>query len=151
MLSGCMQRPEHLPAWRLSALDAVFASGLALRGAEKEERASHYEQHPRPHLVLLNTKGAAVWRDRPSHACTGLSVHVPQSSPNHMLCMLILFLHAQVRRVFSDIYRKNTWGGEGGGSGGGSTMEKTATIRSALPALIAKYNISSILDSPCGG
>ncbi len=56
----------------------------------------------------------------------------------------------QVRKKFQDIYHSLAWTGEGGGSGPGSTLEKTATLRALLPKLIAKYNITSMLDAPCG-
>jgi hypothetical protein len=39
-------------------------------------------------------------------------------------------------------------GGEG--SGPGSSLALTTRIRAALPALIKKYNINSMLDSSCG-
>lgn len=45
---------------------------------------------------------------------------------------------------------KKTWGAEGGGSGPCSSLDQTAIIRSTLPALIRRYNITSLLDSSCG-
>ena len=45
---------------------------------------------------------------------------------------------------------KKIWGKGGGGSGDGSAVPYTATIRAALPALITKYKIRSMLDSSCG-
>jgi hypothetical protein len=35
-------------------------------------------------------------------------------------------------------------------SGPGSTLEQTRNVRSVLPEVIKKYNITSILDAPCG-
>jgi len=45
---------------------------------------------------------------------------------------------------------KKEWTSAGGGSGSGSTLPQTATLRAALPKLVQKYNINSMLDSSCG-
>eukprot|EP00775_Hariotina_reticulata_P009452 gene9452-9618_t len=61
------------------------------------------------------------------------------------------FLSTNVYRdAFSNIYEKRLWKADGGGSGWGSNWKTTKNIRRQLPALIAKYNISSMLDSSCG-
>eukprot|EP00775_Hariotina_reticulata_P009451 gene9451-9617_t len=61
------------------------------------------------------------------------------------------FLATTVHRdAFNRIYHHKVWGSEGGGSGLGSTLNYTMNIRQQLPKLIAKYNISSMLDSSCG-
>lgn len=52
--------------------------------------------------------------------------------------------------VFRDIYQNNTWGDEQSASGKGSNLEQTETIREVLPALLAQFEIRSILDLPCG-
>jgi SAM-dependent methyltransferase len=53
--------------------------------------------------------------------------------------------------VFTRIYQTRHWGGAAQpASGPGSTLEATAAIRAALPELLQKYEIKSILDIPCG-
>lgn len=54
------------------------------------------------------------------------------------------------KAVFSDIACHNSWDGTESISGPGSTMAATAFLRAALPTLLEKYRIASILDIPCG-
>lgn len=51
---------------------------------------------------------------------------------------------------FSTIYRKRLWTSKESISGTGSTIKNTSELREKLPFLINKYNIKSIVDSPCG-
>jgi hypothetical protein len=53
-------------------------------------------------------------------------------------------------QIFSQYYEKNYWGNPESRSGEGSSMNYTQNIRKALPALVEKYNIHTILDTPCG-
>ena len=58
---------------------------------------------------------------------------------------------SQMERVFTKIYKENTWCAMPETvSGNGSTIGKTNNIRKALPELFSEYNIKSILDLPCG-
>lgn len=52
--------------------------------------------------------------------------------------------------VFTHIFEDNAWKSEQSRSGQGSTLEATAAIRRALPAVIEAYGITSVLDIPCG-
>ena len=52
--------------------------------------------------------------------------------------------------VFADIHSKRIWEHSGTRSGDGSTLEATETLRRRLPEIIDKYEITSILDIPCG-
>ena len=52
--------------------------------------------------------------------------------------------------VFTDIFRKNKWGGEGSVSGTGSDFDQTRVILKALPGVFKAYNVTSVLDIPCG-
>ena len=54
------------------------------------------------------------------------------------------------RKAFREIYLRNTWGDPDTVSGPGSNLKQTEELRRALPALLAKYNIQSILDVACG-
>lgn len=54
-----------------------------------------------------------------------------------------------MQTIFNDIYENDKWGGADK-SGNGSTLEATEVIREQLPLLFDKYNISSMLDIPCG-
>jgi hypothetical protein len=53
-------------------------------------------------------------------------------------------------RLFTRIYRSNHWGDPASVSGGGSNLEQTATLRAALPEILIKLHVQSLLDAPCG-
>lgn len=53
-------------------------------------------------------------------------------------------------QIFSEYYEKNYWGNKESRSGEGSSLAYTENIRKALPLLVEKYNINTILDTPCG-
>jgi hypothetical protein len=52
--------------------------------------------------------------------------------------------------IFSKIYANNYWDGDSSISGPGSSLESTQAVREALPNLLAKLGVRSILDIPCG-
>lgn len=54
------------------------------------------------------------------------------------------------QNIFTHIYQNNKWGGKQSISGPGSDVDQTQIIIKELPILFKKYNISSILDAPCG-
>lgn len=54
------------------------------------------------------------------------------------------------RDAFQRVYDTKAWGLAGGGSGTGSDPNKTRVVQEALPEIIARYNITSMLDSSCG-
>jgi hypothetical protein len=51
---------------------------------------------------------------------------------------------------FERIERTNLWGAETSVSGLGSEDPATAAIREALPALLQRFGVRSLLDAPCG-
>jgi len=53
-------------------------------------------------------------------------------------------------RIFRRIFDLNLWGNCDSASGEGSNLERTAAVRSALPALLARHGVRSMLDAPCG-
>lgn len=53
-------------------------------------------------------------------------------------------------QIFSQIYRTNAWQGTVSVSGPSSSLERTATLREALPKIVAKYRFKTFLDAPCG-
>jgi len=53
-------------------------------------------------------------------------------------------------RRFTEIYRGNLWGGTESVSGPGSSLDYTANLRNALPALFDALSIASVFDAPCG-
>jgi hypothetical protein len=55
-----------------------------------------------------------------------------------------------VAAVFTEHYQRNGWGVEESRSGIGSTIGNTEAVRTEIPNLIAKYQIRSLLDIPCG-
>jgi SAM-dependent methyltransferase len=54
------------------------------------------------------------------------------------------------KRVFGQIADENGWNGTESISGPGSTMQSTAHLRAALPNLLGKYEVRTLLDIPCG-
>ena len=52
--------------------------------------------------------------------------------------------------IFTLIYAKNIWGSAESRSGAGSTLDETLSLRHNLPALLRQYQITSLLDIPCG-
>lgn len=52
--------------------------------------------------------------------------------------------------VFTDVYETRLWDASESASGGGSTLKTTASIREALPEVLASLGVRSLLDAPCG-
>lgn len=63
---------------------------------------------------------------------------------------LLQYPFMEPKTVFNDIYNKNIWDNRETVSGDSSTKAQTRSIRRALPLLIKKYKIKSVLDIPCG-
>src|SRR6266446_2969208 len=61
-----------------------------------------------------------------------------------------MLLQGDLAERFTLIYKKGVWVDDESRSGGGSNLYATAKIRKAIPVLIDKYRIRSILDIPCG-
>jgi hypothetical protein len=53
-------------------------------------------------------------------------------------------------QIFTDIFRRNAWGGRDSVSGTGSDLAQTRRIVTALPGLLAQLRVRSLLDLPCG-
>jgi hypothetical protein len=51
---------------------------------------------------------------------------------------------------FESIYAQRFWSSEESISGTGSTENFTQNLRSWLPEIVARHNITSIVDAPCG-
>lgn len=52
--------------------------------------------------------------------------------------------------AFRHAYEANLWTGPESRSGPGSSLDQTAALRAALPALLAGLGVHSLLDLPCG-
>lgn len=52
--------------------------------------------------------------------------------------------------TFTRIYKKNAWGGVDSVSGRGSDHDQTVMVKEIIRHVIQKFNITSILDIPCG-
>ena len=52
--------------------------------------------------------------------------------------------------VFREIYTRNAWRGQDSVSGTGSDSHQTRVVASELPLLLNAFNISTMLDIPCG-
>lgn len=59
-------------------------------------------------------------------------------------------LRESPEQIFTYIYENNAWEGAESASGYGSDLVNTANIRAALPGILEKFQITSLLDSPCG-
>jgi SAM-dependent methyltransferase len=55
-----------------------------------------------------------------------------------------------MQRVFRHIRQVNLWQSQESASGRGSELACTASLRAALPGLFQQFEITSILDAPCG-
>lgn len=55
-----------------------------------------------------------------------------------------------MRQTFTGIYENNLWKGDESVSGKGSSLEQTEAVRRALPGLLRRFGIRSLLDIPCG-
>lgn len=53
-------------------------------------------------------------------------------------------------RIFRRIYQLNRWDSAASASGRGSDFNHTAIVRRELPALLARNQIRSLVDAPCG-
>jgi len=54
------------------------------------------------------------------------------------------------QEIFKQIYQKNIWGGTESRSGEGSSLEATKVIRQAIPNLLDRLGVKTLLDAPCG-
>ena len=57
---------------------------------------------------------------------------------------------ASRERIFRDAYQKNLWNDAASVSGPGSNLVATENIRNALPDLLSRLEVTSLLDIPCG-
>ena len=55
-----------------------------------------------------------------------------------------------IEQIFTAIYENQEWAGKHSASGPGSTIDQTRTIIREIPTLLYEFNISTILDIPCG-
>lgn len=53
-------------------------------------------------------------------------------------------------KVFTTIYETHYWVDDESRSGGGSNLYATERVRRAIPGLLLKYGVRSVLDIPCG-
>lgn len=53
-------------------------------------------------------------------------------------------------KIFSKMYRRNSWGSNETRSGTGSTLLRTEVLRPKLADLLGRLKIESLLDVPCG-
>jgi SAM-dependent methyltransferase len=55
-----------------------------------------------------------------------------------------------MKKVFTDIYRQNSWGASETKCGWGSTLQQTATLRDKLPGLLTFLGGEIVADAGCG-
>ena len=76
-----------------------------------------------------------------------------KKSPSHILKILLNYIKTKKggnKIVFTNIYEQNIWACDESASGSGSTLQQTQVLRQALENVFVKYNITSVLDIPCG-
>ena len=56
----------------------------------------------------------------------------------------------ETQHIFQSIYNSKVWTQDGRGSGKGSTREATQVAVSIIRSVAAKYNVSTMVDAPCG-
>ena len=61
-----------------------------------------------------------------------------------------LFASASTDQIFEWIYRTNKWGDNESLSGSGSNLAQTTRLREALPGLLERHDVHTLLDAPCG-
>jgi len=61
-----------------------------------------------------------------------------------------LLLRGSVEDRFTNIHDANWWLSADSKSGEGSELPYTANVRAQLPAIFTTYNVSTVLDAPCG-
>ena len=59
-------------------------------------------------------------------------------------------MNYSLKKAFEQAAEKNYWSDADSLSGPGSNMVQTAVICKAIPALLQKYQVKSMLDAPCG-
>ena len=52
--------------------------------------------------------------------------------------------------IFTEIFKTNSWLGKTSVSGSGSDPDQTQNVEVELPKLLRRFNISTLLDIPCG-
>ena len=59
-------------------------------------------------------------------------------------------MNPNLKQAFEQAANENYWSDNDSLSGPGSNMEQTRIIRQAIPALLEKHGVKSLLDAPCG-
>jgi hypothetical protein len=54
------------------------------------------------------------------------------------------------KQRFTEIYNKNLFNGDESRSGTGSSLRETEIVRKELPKLLKDFNITTMVDAPCG-
>ena len=70
--------------------------------------------------------------------------------PDHFARKADLGEALQPTEAFRYAYETNFWGGRESPSGAGSSLHETSYLQSALPALLGRLGIGTMLDLPCG-
>jgi len=142
----------------LSRSYASMAANLAARGFAEAGRAanalSRAALQREPPLARLIDSTYVLWHRRVGPVLSRSRQSL--SKLKQMLAALVrmverLFSPGQsAKQKFSDIYRHNVFGGVESRSGGGSSLEQTAAIRAAIPALLRELGVKTMIDAPCG-
>ncbi len=79
---------------------------------------------------------------------------IPAAAPLYwMLCRRINYWRLKSKtaeQTFTEIFRNNAWRGQESASGTGSSTDQTEKIARELPELFDSFNVSTVLDIPCG-
>jgi hypothetical protein len=66
------------------------------------------------------------------------------------MCFIKNFKNRKLQIKFTNIFYNNSFVGSDSISGPGSDLTQTMVIRNEIPKLIAKYNVKTLIDAPCG-
>lgn len=60
------------------------------------------------------------------------------------------FVFLPTRRVFTEIYKNNLFGGAESVSGPGSSVRGAQSLLTEIPSLLREFGVRSLVDAPCG-
>ena len=87
----------------------------------------------------INVDQNAFTKSAEASKSSTIAINLEEKKPNE-----------EIKNQFDTIYAQFLWGKDGGGSGLGSNINYTVNTRNILYQTIKKYNISSMVDAPCG-
>ena len=103
-------------------------------------------------VIMANSVPAPLPTNREQKAFDAMSDrrdHVP-FDPRYFERLAASGVRYSVKEVFDRVHRLSHWASPGSVSGEGATKSQTAELERAIPRLLRKLNVRSLLDLPCG-